>query len=261
MTAHAMKGDEEKCLKAGMNGYISKPVSQDMLFSALWRELKNKEKSDSGGAETKVPVREFDKNILEAGPGILPPGLPGINIKKAIDELQLDPAVFKRILVGFLRNNYATMEKIKDAFKEEEPDKLLRLAHNIKGSSANIGAMELFTAAEKLEDASRDAKPEKIISRLIDKFEAALNQVLESLKILDTNPESVSFKKTDVDTAKLKPILIKLGNALRSADPEKINAQIKAVKDQLYTPEVMNLENHINNYDYDEALEILDRII
>ncbi|WP_435547203.1 response regulator [Desulfobacterium sp. N47] len=269
MTAHAMKGDEEECLKAGMNGYIPKPVSQDMLFNVLWRELKNrekpdiadKEKSDSGGTETKVSARGSDKNVLETGQGILPPGLPGINIKKALDELKLDAAVFKRILAGFLRNNHDTMEKIKDAFKGKEPDRLLRLAHTIKGSSANIGAMELSEAAKKLEDASRDKKPEKIMSELIDKLEAALNQVLESLKILDENSEIVSYKKTDIDTARLKPILIKLGNALRSADPEKINEQIKAVKEQLHTPDVIDLENHINNYDYDEALEILGKII
>ena len=153
------------------------------------------------------------------------------------------------------------MEKIKDAFKGKKQEKLLCLAHNIKGSSANIGAMELFEAAKKLEDASRDEKSEKIICELIDKFEVALNQVFESLKLLDENFKIVSYKKTDIDTAQLKPILIKLCNALRSTDPEKINKQIKAVKDQLYTPDVIDLENHINNYDYDEALELLNKII
>ena len=269
MTAHAMKGDEEKCLKAGMNGYISKPVSQDKLFAALWRELKNRKKSDIadqekldlGRSKTELSDKKSDKNILEEGQEILPPGLPGINIKKALNELKLDPAVFKRILAGFLRNNHDIMEKIKDAFKEKEMDRLLRLAHNIKGSSANIGAMDLYKAAKNLEDASRDEKPGKIISELIDKVEAALNQVLESLKILDENPENISFKKTDVDIAKLKPILIKLGNALKSADPEKIDKQIKIIKDQIYTPEVTDLETHINNYDYDEALELLDKMI
>ena len=267
MTAHAMKGDEEKCLKAGMNGYISKPISQDMLFSALWRELKNRKKPDLSGIKTKVSAMEkvldrgSDKNILETGQGILPPDLPGINIKKALDELKLEAAVFKHILAGFLKNNHDTMEKIKDAFNGKEQDRLLRLAHNIKGSSANIGAMGLSAAAKALEDAAREEKPEEIISELIDKLEEALNQVLESLKIFDEKPEIVSFKKTDVDIAKLKPILIKLGNALKSANPEKINEEMKAVKDQLYTPDVIDLENHINNYDYDEALEILDKII
>ena len=269
MTAHAMKGDEEKCMKAGMNGYISKPVNQDMLFNALWRELKNKkkpdaadkEKSGSGRAESEASGRVSNKNILKAGQGVLPPDLPGININNALAELKIDPVTFKGILVGFLKNNHDTVKKVKNAFKKKEPDRLLRLVHNIKGSSANIGAMELSEAAEKLEDACMDEKSEKVISELIDTFEAALNQVLESLKILDEHSETLSFKKSDVDIVKLKPILIKLGNALRSADPEKINEQIDAVKDQFCTPDLIDLENHIKNYDYDEALELLDKLI
>ena len=267
MTAHAMKEDEERCLKAGMSDYISKPVNQDILFNVLWKALKNREKPDPGETKTWAPARGqvsnmgSEKKILEAAQEILPPALPGINIQKAINELKLAPAVFKRILTGFVRNNHDTTERIKAAFKEKERDTLLRLAHQIKGSSANIGAMELFAAAKELEDASRNEKPEKVISALIDKLEAAFNQVLESLKLLDENSEVVTFNEMDVDIEKLKPILIALGNALRSADPEKINEEIKAVKDQLYTPDIINLENHINNYDYDKALELLEKII
>lgn len=268
MTAHAMKGDEDKCLEAGMDGYISKPINQDRLFQVLWRELKNKkkisiaekEKFALSRMETKLYNSEAGKNILKTGAGILPPTLPGINIKKALDSLKLEDTVFRQILLGFSRNNHDTIKTIKDAFKKNEQDTILRLAHNIKGSAGNIGAMSLFNAAKKLEDASRAEKPENIILELIDNLETDLNQVLESLKILDENPEPVPSKKIDVDPEQLKPILIKLKDALRAADPEKINEQIIIIKKQLDTPGIYELEKHINNYDYDEALKILDKI-
>ena len=45
MTAHAMKGDEEKCLEAGMDGYVAKPINQDRLFYTLWRRLRNRSRA------------------------------------------------------------------------------------------------------------------------------------------------------------------------------------------------------------------------
>ncbi len=208
MTAHALQEDEEKYLKAGMNGFVPKPATQDMLLNALWQELKNKDKSDIEEAKINASDRISAQNILDAEKEVLPTNLPGINIKKALEEFKLNAAVFKHILAGFLKNNHNIMKRIKDAFKGKEMDKLIALAHNIKGSSANIGAILLCEAAKKLEDASRDEKPEIIISELIDQFEAALNQVLESLKILDKTPEIMSLEKTDVDEIKDSLVLI-----------------------------------------------------
>jgi two-component system sensor histidine kinase/response regulator len=47
MTAHAMKGDEEKCLQVGMDGYISKPINQERLFHTLWQSIESHQPPDS----------------------------------------------------------------------------------------------------------------------------------------------------------------------------------------------------------------------
>jgi two-component system, sensor histidine kinase and response regulator len=85
MTAHAMKGDEEKCLEAGMDGYIAKPINQDRLFHTLWRFLRNRrpggltdQKPDSGEMEPaaenlfpqmSAPVQRNQGRSRGNGPG------------------------------------------------------------------------------------------------------------------------------------------------------------------------------------------------
>ncbi|MEA3280388.1 MAG: response regulator, partial [Thermodesulfobacteriota bacterium] len=104
MTAHAMKGDEEKCLKAGMDAYVTKPINQDRLFQAIWRTT-NSEKGlpDAKEAETVIPEKAVDIPVIATEE--LPVRLPGINIQDALKALNIGTDVFKRILIGFLRNN------------------------------------------------------------------------------------------------------------------------------------------------------------
>ncbi|MBF0397082.1 MAG: response regulator [Desulfobacterales bacterium] len=168
MTAHAMKGDEEKCINAGMDGYITKPINQHELFQKLCEKLKLNEKT-SDISNIKAPDAYQD----------LPDSIPGINILEALNLLGIEKELFKEILITFARHNIDTINKIKIAFKKEESRVLKSLFHSLKGSSANIGAYELQKTAEELEIA---CKEDVITYSDINKLETKLNEVLQSIK-------------------------------------------------------------------------------
>jgi len=255
MTAHAMKGDEEKCLEAGMDGYISKPINQEKLFYVIWKSMKLQEPLSAEDPEA------ISENTEVAEAGDLPARLPGINIEDALRSLNIDKDIFKGILIKFLESNKDTMSKIRSAVESKDWESLMQLAHSLKGSSANIGANELQEAAYELEKASRDGaavKPPALF--LIEKVEDALKQVQESLQSLVDTSEVESPKEISADPEELRPLLKQLAEALDLAEPEKIKKHMEALKEHLNTSVFHDLENLINNYDYEKALNLLEKI-
>ncbi|MBW2570723.1 MAG: Hpt domain-containing protein, partial [Deltaproteobacteria bacterium] len=145
-------------------------------------------------------------------------------------------AVFKHILIGFLKNNKESANKIRNAFDKKDWESIMQLAHSLKGSAGNIGADKLYKAAQELETACREGAP---ASALLDRVETALNQVLESLRSLaDTSkteplPGKERGAGPDVDPAQVIPVLKQLANALDLAEPEEIKKHMEAVRKYL----------------------------
>jgi signal transduction histidine kinase/CheY-like chemotaxis protein len=274
MTAHAMKGDEEKCLEAGMDGYIAKPINQDRLFSTLSHLLRGRrrvveidtalagESSDTAGGETMEPPPE------DSGPDL---DIPGIDVESALQTSGLDRRTFAVILAGFFQDNGATVENIGRAAAEGRVEDLLHLAHSLKGSAGNIGALALRQAAAAVEDECRDmlaagvrpADFDEKLQRLI----AALAEVLEALRPLaspqgkETATESPAVAGEDSGR-----LLQRMEEAIDAADPEAIGAVMQDLHRHFAAVghpggELLpQLERQINRYDYDQARSTLQQM-
>jgi CheY-like chemotaxis protein len=287
MTAHAMKGDEEKCLEAGMDGYIAKPVNQDRLFHSLWRFLKSRkalpeppapeagEAAGGTGAEPgDAPAEEQryrSEKYVESGRP-LPGSLPGIHVGEALEALKIDFATLAGILKGFLADNRDTAEKLQQAFSRNDIESLRRLAHGLKGSAANIGAAELSQIAYELENACREAAPAAVEpSRLEDRINrlgSALSRVLESIQSLEEPVPTEEPLTGPVESGlDLTTLLRQLSEAIDRADPEQVMKIMPAVRRQaarsrqLDALTLKTLEDQVNRYDYDQAQETIRNIM
>jgi HPt (histidine-containing phosphotransfer) domain-containing protein len=231
-----------------------------MMFRTLWKAIGPFRRRPS--AEDAASVSPTQSETPGVENGILPERMPGINIRDTLLNLNIDPATFKRILQGFHRNNLETITSIKEAFDHAQWDQLRKMAHSLKGSAANIGADKLHLAAKALEGACADETLCPPAAMVIDDLESALREVLESLgALLTATEEQIRLEKMPAkDPARALPAIDQLVEALDLADPERTHQSIRLLRQYLGRAILQPLEEHINDYEYGEALEVLKEI-
>jgi CheY-like chemotaxis protein len=135
LTAHAMKGDRAKCLDAGMDGYISKPVRSEVLRSVMKEVLSKNEKMDPG---TTTEIQDL--------------GTDAFDLAGTMSVVDGDAEIFREIVGVFLDSAPMNMAEIRNAIDKKDATKLNRSAHALKGAVSNFGARSVFQTALRLEE-------------------------------------------------------------------------------------------------------------
>jgi len=148
MTAHAMKGDREKCLAEGMDDYVSKPINPEKLFKVIDKVthgLQNEKK------EAPFPP---SKNNAGASKEVF-------DLSKALEVVAGKKELFQEIANLFLENLPLYMVQIQEGIVKGDANALEQAAHGLKGSVGNFGAKRSYEAAYLLEKLGRDGKTEE----------------------------------------------------------------------------------------------------
>ncbi|RMH69562.1 MAG: PAS domain S-box protein [Gemmatimonadetes bacterium] len=139
MTADAMKGDREKCLNAGMDNYITKPVKFDQLMNALEQAVQQSARR----SEETPPMAVEDNSV----PPLDPDAFESIRQLGGAD----DPEFLNDVIQIFLEDAPVLLDRIETALNQNNTDEVRRAAHGLKGSSANLGALHLAELCTHLE--------------------------------------------------------------------------------------------------------------
>jgi PAS domain S-box-containing protein len=137
MTAHALKGDRDRCLAAGMDSYVSKPLRPRELFEVLEGLVPAAADAASAPAGLKAQPAAFDMNV-------------------ALERVDGDLGLMKELAELFLSECPRHMAEIRQAITKRDASRLQQGAHTLKGSVGNFGAREAFDAAQRLETDGRE---------------------------------------------------------------------------------------------------------
>jgi CheY-like chemotaxis protein/HPt (histidine-containing phosphotransfer) domain-containing protein len=128
MTAHAIKGDRERCIEAGMDDYVSKPIDSDKLFEAIETLTRS---SDTSGEPPAKSMHVDKEQLLQAFDG--------------------DWGFFSEVVDIFLSDYPRLLNDLNRAFRNGDPDTLMRAAHSLKGMLRNFQAEDAADVAFEIE--------------------------------------------------------------------------------------------------------------
>jgi len=168
MTAHAMKGDKERCLAAGMDGYISKPLHKDTLYKTI-EELVL-------GAEVKPIEKEKPTEIDDQV----------FNLPEALDRVGGDQVILKELIDLFFQEHPKLMKEIQGAINSADSNTLTRAAHTLKGTADVFCAKQVVGRALAIEMMARE-KSLSHVDEAWHSLEKEVEQLVTALEQIELN--------------------------------------------------------------------------
>ncbi len=183
MTAHAMTGDREKCLDAGMDHYVTKPVRAQLLFEAMQSVINfDSLVGVAAGISDEVSTEEKDaRSLRSAQDAVAQTRRFAVDWAIAEQTVLGDRELLKEIVVAFLEEAILVRDGIRLALKSNDAGTAGRLAHTIKAGFRTFGAQDAHDVAFFCEQAAKQARLDDV-AKMLPELESAISDVSGELQ-------------------------------------------------------------------------------
>ena len=254
MTANAMVGDKEKCLDAGMNDFIAKPIDVAQLFGTLARWI--------------APAAPQEMTVVVAQPEAELPVIAGLKMAEAMRRVGGNAALMRKLLDRFVETQFDAMQRIVAAIENNQLETAIREAHTLKGLAGNIGAGGLADSAARVEHllslGSHDGLPQALAACTL-----ALDELVPKIVLAMQSRGSVTeagsavAHAAPVDRAHLEAGLRELSQLLLQDDAQAVK-HLDGIGPVLVAAgqaeHARQLKRMLGQYDFEGALAQLGEV-
>jgi PAS domain S-box-containing protein len=251
MTASAFEEDRKRCLEAGMNDHIGKPVTPSALFSALLHWLA----APPAQAPVAVLPEEDEENDLFLRQRLA--GIPGIDVERGLLGLRGRVSSYVRLLRKCAANHAGDIAALRQCLDRGDCGEARRLAHSLKGAAGVLGAMRVQALAAELEAAILERRGPAEIAQWISALDAEWSAL--SAAIMAALPAEAPHRLAGINWTHANAVLQQL-EALLAADDMASNdwfhEHAELAREALGEPAEL-LRQSIESFEYDQALLLL----
>ncbi|MBF0109485.1 MAG: response regulator [Magnetococcales bacterium] len=266
MTANAMAGDREKCLLAGMNEHLTKPIHPPALFETLCRLVVVSPRSPSAGVGEGLDHKGPSPVIQGPDATPWPEFLDGVDVVLGLGNVSGKRSLYLKIIRNLLSSHRDVVTRVGDLLATGDPVSAHRLVHTFKGMAGTIGAKELMEVAQRLESRLKEKNLEGI-DGFIRPFSVAVERVMAALESFLSDLDTGVERKTPVaetndrpveplEIDRLTPLFAELHRMLDEGDSDALNLVIRTrelLSDSRLSEPLRHLESQIDEYEFDAA--------
>ena len=247
MTAHAMAGDRDRSLEAGMNDHVVKPIDPDTLYAALQRWIRPQTPSAPAAAASLSPAAPSLEN------------LPGVDVALGLSHVAGNEKLYRKLLADFVRTSSGSAAAIRDAVEGGRMEEAARLAHTLKGVAGNLGIMEVHRAAAATEAAVKSGERTAVEAGL-ERTATLLAAVVEGLEALtgaaSRPPAAVRDREAAVAALRETAALL----ARSDPDAEDAFAKVRDALAGAYGDRTAKITAALERFDFEAALTHVDAL-
>lgn len=254
MTANAMSGDREKCLQAGMNDHLSKPICPQDLYKTLAEFVE-----PTGNVLNKVNVTNIQYEHTDL------PELTHFDVKSALARMAGNVKAYRNTLKKVVTSEADAVERIRAAVDKNDYQAAILAAHTLRGVSATIGAVFVVPSAEKLEllfseklEQRKDIVADELQALLLD-CETNLAQMIASIG-RDQQAQIKQQDKPSFNAEQVKKLLIELTVNIDNFDSTAIDTLeviLTFIDGKGLSSTGSELVHALEKYDFDSAKKLL----